>query len=64
LGVGKALVEEIMSAAVKLGYTEVRLDTLPSMAGARALYKRWGFFPIEPYYNTPLEGTIFLGRKL
>jgi hypothetical protein len=40
------------------------LDTLPTMEGVRALYKRYGFVDIEAYYSTPLEGSIFLGLKL
>ncbi|KAF5866087.1 hypothetical protein ETB97_001165 [Aspergillus alliaceus] len=43
---------------------ELRLDTLPWMAGAIQLYKRVGFVEIAPYYETPLEGTLFLGLDL
>ncbi len=42
----------------------MRLDTLPSMVEAIALYKNFGFAPIASYYETPLSGTIFLARKL
>ena len=41
-----------------------RLDTLPSMVGARRLYETRAFVGIEPYYKTPIEGTIFLAKKL
>jgi ribosomal protein S18 acetylase RimI-like enzyme len=64
LGLGRALVEAILSEAVRIGYREMRLDTLPFMAEAIALYRKAGFQPIEPYYATPLAGTIFLGRSL
>jgi ribosomal protein S18 acetylase RimI-like enzyme len=64
LGVGRALVENVIKEAEKLGYGEMRLDTLPSMEGARKLYKEYGFVEIEAYYETPLEGTFFLGKKL
>lgn len=64
LGVGRALVEEVLQEAEKLGFDEMRLDTLPSMEGARKLYKRYGFLEIKPYYDTPLEGTYFLGKNL
>lgn len=64
LGVGGALVEAVLGVAVELGYEEIRLDTLPSMGGARRLYARWGFVPIEAYHETPLEGTIFLSKVL
>jgi hypothetical protein len=34
------------------------------MAGAIALYRKLGFEPIEPYYDTPVIGTIFMRRSL
>ena len=42
----------------------MRLDTLPTMVEAIPLYGKAGFMPIEPYYDTPITGTIFLGRRL
>ncbi|KAE8330798.1 acyl-CoA N-acyltransferase [Aspergillus sergii] len=63
-GLGKALVNSIVDRAKDLGYKEMRLDTLPSMVGAIQLYKRVGFVEIAPYYETPLEGTLFLGLDL
>ncbi|KAL8847144.1 MAG: hypothetical protein Q9221_007809 [Calogaya cf. arnoldii] len=63
-GLGKMLATAIIEAAIKLTYREVKLDTLPSMTAARALYERLGFRPTDPYYCTPLTGTSFLARKL
>jgi ribosomal protein S18 acetylase RimI-like enzyme len=64
LGVGRALVDAVLAAAVRIGYREARLDTLPDMARAIALYRQAGFEPIEAYYDTPVAGTRFLGRSL
>lgn len=64
LGLGRALVEAITTAAIRIGHRELRLDTLPSMRAAQALYRRLGFRPIEPYYDTPIAGTVFLARSL
>jgi GNAT superfamily N-acetyltransferase len=64
LGLGRALVDAVLGEAARIGYREMRLDTLPSMAGAIALYRSAGFEPIAPYYDTPLAGTIFLRRRL
>jgi GNAT superfamily N-acetyltransferase len=64
LGLGRALVEAIIGEAARIGYYEMRLDTLSSMVEAIALYGKAGFVPIKPYYDTPVAGTIFLGRPL
>jgi ribosomal protein S18 acetylase RimI-like enzyme len=50
--------------AKELGYQKNVLDTLPSMNSAIKLYKDFGFEEIEAYYETPIEGTIFLGLEL
>lgn len=63
LGLGGVLIDAIIGEAVRIGYREMRLDTLPSMVEAIALYSKAGFMPIEPYYDTPLADTIFLGRS-
>lgn len=63
-GLGKRLVEAIVREAQRIGYRQMKLDTLPSMAEAIALYRKFGFEPIEPYYETPVTGTIFMGRSL
>jgi ribosomal protein S18 acetylase RimI-like enzyme len=64
LGIGKALIDAVILEATRIGYREMKLDTLPSMIGAISLYKKAGFNLIEPYYETPVVGTIFLGRLL
>ncbi|MCJ1231080.1 hypothetical protein MMC12_007755 [Toensbergia leucococca] len=64
LGIGKKLIKAMLDVAAGLGYHEVVLDTLPSMAQGISLYKNAGFVPTAPYYYTPLAGTIFLSRKL
>lgn len=64
LGLGRALVGAILGEAARIGYREMRLDTLPSMTAALALYHEAGFVVIERYYDTPVAGTLFLGRRL
>jgi GNAT superfamily N-acetyltransferase len=63
-GLGERLVYAVVKEAERIGYHEMRLDTLPSMAGAIALYRKLGFEPMEPYYDTPVIGTIFMRRSL
>ncbi|KAK5677792.1 hypothetical protein LTS10_009675 [Elasticomyces elasticus] len=63
-GLGRMLAEAVVQEAKCLGYKAMRLDTLESMISARALYKSLGFRDVEPYYGTPLAGTIFLELTL
>ncbi|KAI9811145.1 MAG: hypothetical protein M1827_005596 [Pycnora praestabilis] len=64
MGLGRMLADALCDVARERGYREIRLDTLPDMRGAIRLYKSMGFVEIERYYDTPLEGTIFLAKQL
>jgi GNAT superfamily N-acetyltransferase len=64
LGLGRALAIAIVDAAKRFGYAELRLDTLPTMHAAIALYRELGFVPIAPYYATALPGTLFMSLAL
>jgi ribosomal protein S18 acetylase RimI-like enzyme len=64
VGLGRRLVEAVVREAERIGYREMRLDTLPSMAEAIALYRKCGFERTEPYYATPVVGTVFMRRRL
>ena len=59
-GLGKRLALEIIAEAKKLGYSRMRLDTLPSMITAQELYKSLGFKIIPPYYDSPIENMMFM----
>jgi len=64
-GLGRVLVESIIDEARALGYTHMRLDTLPGrMDQAIALYRSLGFVEIAPYYENPVEGAKFMEFKL
>ena len=64
MGLGRALAEAIIGAARDRGYRELRLDTLPSMTSAIALYEGLGFERIEPYYAPTPPGTVFMAMTL
>lgn len=59
-GLGRRLVEAILDDAARLGYARVRLDTLPSMLDAQALYTALGFVEIARYNDNPIAGSRFL----
>jgi GNAT superfamily N-acetyltransferase len=58
-GLGKRLVEAAITIARHNGYAQLRLDTLPSMASAQALYRTLGFIETAPYGTAFLPGTRF-----
>ena len=60
-GLGRSLIQAIISEAKQIGYERMRLDTLPpKMNDAIALYRSYGFKEIEAYYNNPVPGAIFM----
>ncbi len=63
-GLARALILRLLDEARALGYQEIRLDTLPMMGDAQALYASLGFQDIEPYYDTPIAGTRFMAKGL
>jgi putative acetyltransferase len=63
-GVAKALAGAMLQEAAALGYREVKLDTLPQMETAIALYRSLGFEDIPPYGSHPYPGLVTLGKKL
>lgn len=64
LGTGKILLQSVIEKARQIGYSKVYLDTLPSMQKAIDLYLSFGFIAVEPYYDSPVTGTVFMQLDL
>lgn len=64
LGVAECLIAAVIDAARRAGYAELRLDTLPSMTSAQALYRKLGFVTIPAYGDRHLPGTSFYSLAL
>ena len=63
-GLGRILVSAIVAEARRRGYRRMRLDTVPSMATARAIYASAGFRPIPAYRHNPIPGAAFMELNL
>jgi len=64
-GTGRELVEAALAWARARGYAAMKLDTVPGrMDAAIRMYRRLGFVECPPYYETPVEGTLFFTRAL
>ena len=65
LQIGRMLIERLIEDAKKIGYARMRLDTFPPKMGkAVQLYEAYGFHVIEPYYDNPNEGVLFMELAL
>lgn len=63
-GLGDHLIKKIIAYAKEIGYTKMRLDTLPFLKGAERLYRRNGFYDIPCYNNSPMDNSIYMQLDL
>jgi len=61
--IGKALVDQLLKDAERLGYEKMKLDTLQKLQPAIALYKKYGFVETTAYYENPLEGVVYMEKQ-
>ena len=66
-GIGRALVEAVITGAKNIGYTKMQLDTGAKQFEAQGLYHSIGFQDIPAYYELPddvRDWLIFMELKL
>lgn len=40
------------------------LDTLPFLQSAIHMYRKWGFYEIESYNDSPMDSSIYMKLEL
>jgi ribosomal protein S18 acetylase RimI-like enzyme len=62
-GLGRLLTDRVIEEARDAGYKVLRLDTLPSLERAIAMYRGLGFREIPRYADNP-DGAICFEKQL
>jgi putative acetyltransferase len=62
--IGRLLATQVIHEARQMGYAAMRLDTVPWMTEAIALYASLGFREIQPYRFNPIDGARFFELEL
>ena len=63
-GIGDQLVRTIIADAGEIGYSHMLLDTLPFLKSALHMYRKFGFYEIESYNDSPVSSSIFMRLDL
>ena len=63
-GFGPRLTGALLRRARELGYAQVRVDTLPTMAAAIQFYQEMGFHPTPAYWPHPVRGALFFEYRV
>ena len=62
--IGNQLIQQIINDAKEIGYSYMLLDTLPFLKSAIHMYKKFGFYEIESYNDSPMSSSIYMKLDL
>lgn len=62
--IGNILIQKIIEDAKEIGYSCMLLDTLPFLKSAIHMYKKWGFYEIDSYNDSPMNTSIYMKLEL
>lgn len=62
--IGEHLVKHIIEEARAIGYSHMLLDTLPFLQSAIHMYKKYGFYEIPSYNDSPMDTSIYMKLDL
>ena len=63
-GLGGMLVDKVIADAREIGYSHMLLDTFPFLHSAIRIYRAKGFYDVESYNNSPMDGLVYLQLDL
>lgn len=63
-GIGDILIRQIIKDAKEIGYRHMLLDTLPFLQSAIHMYRKYGFYEIESYNDSPMDASIYMRLDL
>lgn len=62
--IGNILIQKIIEDAKEIGYSCMLLDTLPFLKSAIHMYRKWGFYEIDSYNDSPMDTSIYMKLEL
>lgn len=62
--IGHQLIQKIINDAKEIGYSYMLLDTLPFLQSAVHMYKKFGFYEISCYNDSPMDTSIYMRLDL
>jgi GNAT superfamily N-acetyltransferase len=54
-GIGRAIANRLIDDARRIGYRQLRLESLKFLAAAHSLYRSVGFHEIDPYAENSMQ---------